>query len=143
MRASLNLPEACSILNALELMRGESTHIAFVIDEFGGFIGLVTMTDIMESIAGELPAASEIEGPDVVEEDGGYLVSAALNLNLLHERIGFHAKSTDDYQTLAGFVISLLDRLPVKGDQLVFEGGQLTVAEVQERRVTRVLMHRA
>ena len=66
-----------------------------------------------------------------------------MNLNLLHERIGFHAKSTDDYQTLAGFVISLLDRLPVKGDQLVFEGGQLTVAEVQERRVTRVLMHRA
>ncbi|TNB81406.1 TerC family protein [Pseudomonas sp. Fig-3] len=142
-RASLNLPETCSILNALELMRGESTHIAFVVDEFGGFIGLVTMTDIMESIAGELPDASEIEGPDVVEEDGGYLVSAALNLNLLHERIGFHARPTDDYQTLAGFVINLLDRLPVKGDQLAFEGWQLTVAEVQERRVTRVLMHRA
>ena len=53
------------------------------------------MTDIMESIADELPDASEIEGPDVVEEDCGYLVSTALNLNLLHGRLGFHAKRTD------------------------------------------------
>ncbi|MGB4072735.1 TerC family protein [Pseudomonas sp.] len=142
-RASVNLVESCSVLNALELMRAESTHIASVVDEFGGFIGIVTMTDILESIAGELPDASEIQGADVVEEGDGFLVSAALSLNLLQERIGFHARPTDDYRTLAGLVISLLDRLPTKGEQLAFEGWNLTLTEVQERRVTRVLMRKS
>ncbi|TBV06903.1 TerC family protein [Stutzerimonas kirkiae] len=139
-RSTINLPESCSVLNALESMRGESTHIGFVVDEFGGLIGMVTMTDILESIAGELPDASEIDGPDVTVLDDGYLVSGALNLNLLRERVGLQVRPTDDYQTLAGFVMSLLDRLPVKGDQLAFEGWSLTVDEVQERRVTRVLL---
>lgn len=142
-RTTINLPESCSVLNALELMRGESTHTGFVVDEFGGLTGMVTMTDILESIAGELPDASEIDGPDVTALDGGYLVSGALNLNLLRERVGLQVRPTDDYQTLAGFVVSLLDRLPSKGDQLTFEGWRLTVDEVQERRVTRVFLQPA
>ena len=52
-------------------MREASTHVAFVVNEFGEFIGLLTLTDILESIAGELPDASEIDGPDVVEENDG------------------------------------------------------------------------
>lgn len=79
-RAPLNLLESFSILNALEQMRGQSTHIAFVVNEFGDFTGVLTMTDILESIAGELPDASEVEGPGVVEEEGGFVVSGALNL---------------------------------------------------------------
>ncbi|QLF93422.1 TerC family protein [Pseudomonas sp. ABC1] len=142
-RTTINLPESCSVLNALELMRSASTHTGFVVDEFGGLTGMVTMTDILESIAGELPDASEIDGPDVTALEGGYLVSGALNLNLLRERVGLQVRPTEDYQTLAGFVMSLLDRLPAKGDQLTFEGWSLTVDEVQERRVTRVLLQPA
>jgi CBS domain containing-hemolysin-like protein len=51
-----------------------------VVNEFGDFVGVLTMTDILESIAGELPDASEIEGPDVIEDNGGFVVSGALNL---------------------------------------------------------------
>ncbi|MNE74842.1 Hemolysin C [compost metagenome] len=134
--------DSFTILNALEQMRKESTHIAFVVNEFGDFMGIVTMTDILESIAGELPDASEIEGPDIVEQDGGYLASGALNLSHLRERIGFQATATEDYQTLAGLVVSLLDRLPVIGDTLGWQGWQLTVTAVQERRVTKVLLRK-
>ena len=119
-------------------MRKESTHIAFVVNEFGDFVGLLTMTDILESIAGELPDASEIEGPNVVAQDGGFLISGALNLSQVREHIGFQAKATEDYQTLAGLVMSLLDRLPVIGDALDWQGWNMTVVEVQERRVTSV-----
>lgn len=139
-RPTLNLLESFSILNALEQMRARSTHIAFVINEFGDFAGILTMTDILESIAGELPDASEIEGPDVIEEGDGVLVNAAMNLSHLRERIGFRARATGDYQTLAGLVVSLLDRLPVTGDELQWEGWHLKVVQVQERRVTRVLL---
>jgi CBS domain containing-hemolysin-like protein len=141
-RQTINLLDTFTILNALEQMRKESTHIAFVVNEFGDFIGLLTMTDILESIAGELPDASEIEGPNIVAQEGGFLVSGALNLSQVCEHIGFQAKATDDYQTLAGMVISLLDRLPVIGDQLRWQEWSMTVVAVQERRVTRVLLRK-
>jgi CBS domain containing-hemolysin-like protein len=141
-RKAINLLDSFTILNALEQMRKESTHIAFVVNEFGDFIGILTMTDILESIAGELPDASEIEGPNIVAEDGGFLVSGALNLSQIREHIGFQAKATDDYQTLAGLVMSLLDRLPVIGDKLQWQEWSMTVVEVEERRVTRVLLRK-
>jgi CBS domain containing-hemolysin-like protein len=141
-RKAINLLENFSILNALEQMRKASTHIAFVVNEFGDFIGVLSMTDILESIAGQLPDASEVEGPDIVPQDEGYLVSGALNLDLIRERTGFQARATDDYQTLAGLVMSLLDRLPVTGDSLEWQGWRLKVTGVEERRVTRVLLHR-
>ena len=142
-RKAINLLDSFSILNALEQMRKESTHIAFVVNEFGDFIGILTMTDILESIAGELPDASEIEGPNIVTQDDGFLVSGALNLNQVRQHTGFQAKATDDYQTLAGLVMSLLDRLPMIGDTLTWEGWTLKVVEVEERRVTRVLLSKA
>ena len=138
MRTPLNLLESFSILNALEQMRSESTHIAFVVNEFGDFTGVLTMTDILESIAGELPDASEVEGPGIVADEDGYLVSGALNLRQIQAQIGFAAKPTDDYQTLAGLVMSLLDRLPMVGDQLGWGNWTMTVVAVEERRVRQV-----
>ncbi|WP_434563208.1 TerC family protein [Pseudomonas sp. Z5-35] len=139
-RKAINLLDSFTILNALEQMRKESTHIAFVVNEFGDFVGLLTMTDILESIAGELPDASEIEGPNIVPQEGGFLVSGALNLSQVREHIGFQVEATEDYQTLAGLVMSLLDRLPIIGDTLSWQGWRMTVVEVEERRVTRVLL---
>lgn len=137
-RAPLNLLESFSILNALEQMRAHSTHIAFVVNEFGDFTGLLTMTDILESIAGELPDASEVTGPGIVEEGGAFVVSGALNLSQVQARTGFSARATEDYQTLAGLVMSLLDRLQVVGDRLACDGWTLTVMAVEERRVRQV-----
>lgn len=137
-RKTINLLDSFTILNALEQMRKESTHIAFVVNEFGDFLGILTMTDILESIAGELPDASEIDGPGIEVRGDGYLVSGAVNLNQVRERTGFAAQGTDDYHTLAGMVMSLLDRLPMKGDRVEWQGWDLTVTEVEERRVTRV-----
>ncbi|MGF6668615.1 TerC family protein [Pseudomonas monsensis] len=141
-RKSINLLDSYSILNALEQMRAASTHIAFVVNEFGDFVGVLTMTDILESIAGELPDASEVEGPDVIEERGGFVVSGALNLTRVRQLTGFCAAPTEDYQTLAGLVMSLLDRLPIIGDRLEYDAWQMTVEAVEERRVTRVLLTR-
>ncbi|MCY1400117.1 hypothetical protein D9M71_151900 [compost metagenome] len=140
LRVPPNLPESASVLGALEEMRKASTHVAFVVNEFGGFEGLLTMTDILESIAGELPDASEVDGLDIEPCDGGWKVSGALNLSLLGERLGFSAKPGEDYQTLAGLAMSLLDRLPVMGDALEVDGWQLEVIEVKERRVNRLLL---
>ncbi|RMV10437.1 TerC family membrane protein [Pseudomonas savastanoi] len=141
-RKAINLLESFTILNALEQMRKESTHIAFVVNEFGDFIGVLSMTDILESIAGQLPDASEVEGPDIVKQGEDFVVSGALNLSLIRERTGFQAKATEDYQTLAGLVMSLLDLVPSTGDSLDWQGWNLQVVGVEERRVTRVLLQK-
>lgn len=140
-RQPINLPDSASVLSALEQMRLASTHVAFVVNEFGGFEGLLTLTDILEAIAGELPDASEMDGPDIEAlEDGGYRVSGALNLAVLRERLGFRAWPTDDYQTLAGLVMSLLDRLPLIGDRVEHAGWRLVVTEVKERRIAKMTL---
>src|SRR5690606_17341506 len=90
-RAPINLPDSVSVLSALEQMRQASTHVAFVVNEFGGFEGLLTLTDILEAIAGELPDASEVEGPDIEQAEVGYRVNGAVNLAVLRERLGFAA----------------------------------------------------
>lgn len=140
LRHPLNLPDSSSVLGALEQMRQASTHVAFVVNEFGGFEGLLTLTDILEAIAGELPDASEVEGPDIEQLGDGFRVSGSVNLALLRARIGLQARATEDYQTLAGLVMSLLDRLPAVGDEVEFAGWRLRVEEVRERRVNRLLL---
>ncbi|WP_457788015.1 TerC family protein [Pseudomonas sp. PL-6] len=139
-RTPINLPDGVSVLGALKQMRQASTHVAFVVNEFGGFEGLLTLTDILEAIAGELPDASEVDGPEIEDVEGGYRVNGALNLAVLRERLGFIAAPCDDYQTLAGLAMSLLDRLPVLGDQLEYADWRLTVTEVKERRVSKLLL---
>jgi CBS domain containing-hemolysin-like protein len=140
LRRPLNLPDSCAVLGALEQMREAQAHVAFVVNEFGGFVGLLTLTDILEAIAGELPDASEVDGPDIEPAGAGFRVSGALNLALLRSRIGLQAQATEDYQTLAGLVMSLLDRLPVVGDEVQFAGWCMRVEEVHERRVSRLLL---
>lgn len=137
-REPLSLPESVSVLSALERMRQASTHVAFVINELGAFEGLVTMTDILEAIAGELPDASEMESPEIETLPDGYRVSGSLNLTVLCQTVGFPIDPTEEYQTLAGLIMSLLNRLPEVGDRVEAEGWEITVSEVRDRRVSKV-----
>ncbi|UFH50257.1 TerC family protein [Pseudomonas sp. KNUC1026] len=131
----LHLLETFDLLNALEQMRARSAHIAFVVNEFGDFTGLLTLTDVLEAITGELPDASDRNGPALAAEEGGWLASGTLSLAYLAERSGFQAPASDDYQTVGGLMMSLLDRLPVVGDEVECGTWQLRVHSVEERRV--------
>lgn len=142
-REAPHLPDSATILGAMEQMRDTSTHVAFIYNEFGDFVGIVTMTDILESIAGELPDASETSGPDIITEDEGYNVSGAVNLASLKQKIGFSAPSSSDYRTLGGLVLDKLERLPVPGDELEVEGWKLRILAVEDRRVSRVFLSAA
>ncbi len=103
---------------------------------------MLTITDMLEAIAGDLPDASEMEVPDIRKDKDGFIVSGGLPLDVLRQRLGFQAKATQDYQTLAGLVMSLLDRLPVKGDRVEWLDWSLTVTDIDERRVSRVYLRK-
>ncbi len=111
-----------------------------MVNEFGGFEGMLSMTDVLEAIAGELPDASEVSGTDIEPDAAGYRVDGAVTLSALAERVGFHARPTAEYQTLGGLALKHLGRLPAKGDTLELGGWRLEVTDVSERRIGRVLL---
>ena len=127
------LPGSKPVLAALTEMRANRTHLAVVVDEYGGTDGIVTMEDILEELVGEIedeydPADTH---PDATEFDG------LLHRDELTERTGI-VLPEGPYETLAGFVQTALGRVPVAGDVVEEHGHRFTVVEMDGRRVAQV-----
>ncbi|MCU0760807.1 MAG: hemolysin family protein [Steroidobacteraceae bacterium] len=134
-------------LGALELMRRfrrSRPHIAFVVDEYGGFLGLVTPTDLLETIAGELREGADDDPPPVFRrEDGSYLVDAQVELQELERELQTGGLSGDDaFTTLAGLVLERLGRMPKTGDVLEAGRWRIEVVDLDRHRIDKVLMTR-
>jgi putative hemolysin len=133
------LPGTAGVLMALSEMRRENQHLAIVVDEYGGTDGIVTLEDLIEEVIGEIYDEYDAE----VEEDGRQLpggpreVDGLLNLDDFTEVTGL-ALPDGPYETVAGYVLAELGRLPETGDEIVVEGRTLTVIELDGRRIARL-----
>ncbi|WP_433613465.1 hemolysin family protein [Dactylosporangium sp. CA-139114] len=131
------LPASKPVLAALSEMRREGHHLAVVVDEYGGTAGIVTLEDLIEELVGEIH--DEYDAPPVparVDE-----VDGRLNLADLAERIGLRLPS-GPYETVAGFLMARLGRVPEVGDQVRHDGWHLRVSTVEGRRVARISVSR-
>ena len=142
MRAPLVLPEGTRALPAIELLRRSGTHLAVIINEYGGTEGLLTLTDIIESLIGEVTSANE--APLVVQRtDGTLSVDGLLQVDelkaLLHlGELPYEAAA--HYQTLAGFIMTYLGRIPHPGDTFTWDGYTFTVETMDGKRIDRVII---
>lgn len=132
-------------LGALELMRmfqRAEPHIAFVLDEYGTFLGVITPTDLLETITGELTGESAVENPTVVRrEDGTFLVDAQIELQDLAREIGSGGMlGQEAFTTLAGLILDQLGRMPHTGDTLVVGRWRLEVIDLDRNRIDKVLV---
>ena len=134
--------EGMTVLTALESFQRNPVQLAVIVDEYGSLEGLVTQTDLLEAIAGDIPEIGE--DPAVVErEDGSLLIDGMMPAEDAFERLAFtDPPDTDDYTTLAGYVIFQLGRIPAAGDALVAEGWRLEVVDMDGRRIDKVLATR-
>ena len=134
------LPGTAGVLTALSEMRRENQHLAIVVDEYGGTDGIVTLEDLIEEVIGEIYDEYDAE---VGEEDGKQLpggpreVDGLLNLDDFTEVTGLELPE-GPYETVAGYVLAELGRLPEVGDEIVVEGRTLTVIELDGRRIARL-----
>lgn len=144
LRPPLFVPESVSVLSVLQQMRTERTHVALVFDEYTGLHGLVTLTDILESIAGNIPQAEETVEPSIVSrEDGTWLVdgrSAIFQLEEVLERDLQHELLDIQSQTVAGLVMALLQRIPSEGDRCTWAGVGFEILDMDGVRVDKVLV---
>ncbi|HMT22086.1 MAG TPA: hemolysin family protein [Promineifilum sp.] len=141
----LFLPETMLALRALERFKQTGIQVALLVDEFGGIEGLVTLIDMMEAIVGDIPTLEEIaEPPVVMREDGSYLVEGYLNVDDLKDLLlADELPNEEDFQTLGGFVVSLIGRLPRVSDHVVWGGYRFEIVDMDGNRVDKVLISRS
>lgn len=135
-----NLP----VLRLLDVLRDAHSHMALVVDEFGSVEGLVTLTDVLETIAGDFPQSAEDAEPAIVERaDGSLLVDGRLPLDELQDRLGIGGLAADgSFHTVAGLVLYRLGRIPQIGDGVDVASCHIEVVDMDGRRVDRVLVTR-
>jgi putative hemolysin len=136
--------ESTPAFNLLEEFRRSRQHMALVIDEYGGLLGLVTLSDLMTSIVGEMPGAGEHSGLQVTRrEDGSWLMDGLLPVDELKEILDIDhlpAEERVGYQTLGGFVMSQLGSVPNPGQYFTCCGYRFEVVDMDGRRVDKVLV---
>lgn len=146
MRTPLYVPEVKNLRELLDEMRTSRVHIAIVIDEYGSTAGLITLEDIVEQVVGELVDEHDIEVPQIQRlADGSYIVDASLSKSEVHDKLGISLPE-GDYETLGGFVLYSLGRIPQVGERVEVDGVNIIVEDVRKRRVTKVriiIQHKA
>ena len=137
-RPALFLPGTKHVLDALSEMRRDSFHLAIVVDEYGGTAGIVTLEDLVEEVIGDIRDEYDSARADVIRLRGGGLdLSGLVNLDEAAQVIGTRLPE-GPYETLAGFLIAQLGRLPRAGDEVVHDGLRFTVHSMDGRRASRV-----
>ena len=135
----LTVPELMGVERLLGLLRKSGFQIAVVIDEYGGTAGIVTLEDLVEELVGELEDEHDRSRAALVRHrDDSVVFNASLRPDELLERTGVRVPEEDDYETVAGFVIDALDRLPVVGDEVTLDQGVLRVERVAGSQVERL-----
>ncbi len=138
-RQPLVLHEAMRIFKVLEQFKKAPVRLAIILDEYGELQGIVTQTDLLEAMAGDIPAV-EGEEPDVVErEDGSLLIDGMMQAQDAFERLGLKAPPAEGFRTIAGFVLQQLGHLPESGEHFDYEGWRFEVVDLDGRRIDKVL----
>lgn len=137
-RDAYYIPESKKINNLLKEMQIEKTHMAIVLDEYGGTLGLVTIEDILEEIVGDIldEYDNEIEFIECIEENS-VIANAKVSVEEINDILGVNLPE-DEYESIGGYAFNILGRIPVKGDQVQLDGITIKVLSVNNRRIKQL-----
>ena len=144
LRPPLFVPEALPALRLLEMFKKSRTHMALIVDEYGGVEGLVTLNDILEDLVGDVASVDMPEDRQVVKRpDGSLLIDGKLQIDDLKEVLEISelpGEESGSYQTLGGLVMLQVGRVPVTGDTFELEGHKFEVVDMDGKRVDKGLV---
>ncbi len=136
------IPETMKISLLLREMQKKRIHMALVVDEYGGVAGLVSMEDLVEEIIGEIRDEHDIESPVVQLADGAMLIDASISLRDLKEDYRIQLPESPEYETLGGFLMTALQKIPQTGDRVEIEGKRIGIVEMVGQRIAKVRLEK-
>jgi magnesium and cobalt transporter len=143
MRSAYFVPESKRVSELLKEMQRRQAQMAIVVDEYGGTAGLATIEDLLEEIVGEIRDEYDVESETVVEESPGtFVFSGKVNVDEMRERVGVEIER-EGFETVGGFLLSHLGRMPYVGETFDVDGLSVEVLEVERRRIAKVRVRRA
>lgn len=144
MQPPLYVPENNTAYQVLEKYKQSKIHSCFIIDEYGSLLGMITLNDILEAIIGDIPE-QHIDDYEIVErEDGSYLVDAQIpfyDFLSRFDKTEWMNEGEQEFDTLAGFILHHLKRIPMTGDKLEWEGFNLEIIDMDAQRIDKVLVN--
>ncbi|MBK9465789.1 MAG: HlyC/CorC family transporter [Chitinophagaceae bacterium] len=143
MQPALFIPENNSPYQVLEKFKESKIHSAFIVDEYGSILGLLTLNDILEAIVGDMPQPNEDEYEIIKRDDGTYIVDGQIpfyNFLTRFEKTEWMNEGEHDFDTLAGFILHELERIPKTGDKLDWKGFKIEVVDMDGHRIDKVLV---
>jgi CBS domain containing-hemolysin-like protein len=137
------VPETKRVSDLLREMRQEKVHLAVVVDEHGGTAGLVTLEDLLEELVGEIADEYDIEEPEVSwGPDGTALVAGSVPVDEVNDRLHLELPEDEEYDSVGGFVLHELGRVPSAGESVDADGASLVVEKMHGNRIERVRISR-
>jgi CBS domain containing-hemolysin-like protein len=134
------IPTTARLGAALKLMQSKRIHLGFVVDEYGGLEGIVTLEDLLEEIVGEINDEfdEEVRAQILKEADGAYLLSGMLTVRDANRQLDLDLPEDGGYTTLAGFLMARAGRLPQPGEVVAYENMTFKIERLEGRRIRRV-----
>ncbi|MBI5086419.1 MAG: HlyC/CorC family transporter [Acidobacteria bacterium] len=137
------VPESRPLQLVFEDLRGQNAHLAFVVDEFGTVTGLVSIEDVFEQVFGEIEDEFDLQAQRPCGHSLSFEVEGSIPIRDLEMQYGIELPSGEEFETLAGYLLLRLGRIPVAGDAVDYGGHRLTVIAMEFNRVSRVRIDRA
>ncbi len=144
LRPALIIPEGIPVYDVLERFKADKSQIAIVIDEYGELQGLMTFNDLLEEIVGDVPEFGDPADPEAITRpDGSWLIDGMYSVDNLKDLLDIKelpGESENYYQTIGGFIMNYLGRIPEAGDRFEWEQFEFEVLDMDWRRVDKVLV---
>jgi putative hemolysin len=143
MQPALFVPENNTAYQVLEKFKQTKMHSCFIVDEYGSILGLITLNDILEAIVGELPQPDIPNYEITKREDGSFLVDAQIRFYDFLSHFGkadWLNEGEHEFDTLAGFILHELERIPQTGDKLEWKSFRIEIVDMDSHRIDKVLV---
>lgn len=141
---ALFIPETTDVLKVLEFFKKSGIHTALIVDEYGSIQGLVSLTDIIEAIVGDIPSFEELSEKEIVKrDDGSWLIDGLIPIEEFKEHFRLKklpGEKSGNYYTLGGFAMYKLGSIPTLGDNFELEDFRFEIMDMDENRVDKVLL---
>jgi putative hemolysin len=136
------IPETMKISLLLREMQKKRIHMALAVDEYGGVSGLVTIEDLIEEIVGEIRDEYDTESPVIQLSDGTLLIDASISLKDLKDDYHIQLPESPEYESLGGFLMTTLQKIPQAGDMVEMERKRISIVEMVGQRISKVKLEK-